>query len=233
MDTTYPVSSFIEDVIREVPGRTPADQLLCLHTLVLASADIPGDILEIGSWCGRSTVVLAHAAQLCGQGMVQSIDLFPEKQDWRQNKDGSWSFSTDGYRAYHDQTVYNAPWQRDIAPLYQRHDGILEIFLASLEKFHVEKTVRWHKGNSASLASGNYRLCFIDGDHGYDAVTADINYCLAHMQGEGYICFDDAFSSYKGVDKAIHDNLLTNDRLLFHQQLTRKFHVAKMAAPER
>jgi len=225
----YPVSEFITNVIGEIPGFTPVDELLSLHSLVIASSCIGGDILEIGSWCGRSTVVMAHALSICGEGKLISVDLFPNKNDWIQNDDKSWSFYTENGIAYHDQTVWDAPYQREIAPLYENNESILDIFLSNINKYKFNDIVHFHKGTVNNLETNNYfRLCFIDGDHSYNSVYNDINYCVNHMPYGGFICFDDAFSSYDGVDSAIKDNLLINKRMVFHQQLTRKFHIVKI-----
>jgi predicted O-methyltransferase YrrM len=229
-DKKTPITSFIDEVIAKVPGWTPPDQLLCLFNLVCASSHIPGDILEIGSWCGRSTVVMAQALQVCGNGRIQSIDLFPARDDWRQNKDGSWSFRTNNTDAYTVQTVWDEPFQNDIAPLYKQHESILDIFLSSLRFFNLEHLVDYHKGNWESFAPDAvhrlFRLAFLDADHSVEAVTNDIVFALRHMPNGGWLCFDDAFSSYDGVNQAIEQRVWTNARVSFAHQLCRKFHIA-------
>jgi len=225
----YPITKFIEDVISEVPGWTPADQLLSLHSLVLASSCMRGNILEIGSWCGRSTVILAHACKLCGIGKVLSVDLFPKKDDWKQNKDGTWSFFTENGNGFQGWTAWDEMYHHTIKPIYNKNNNLDEIFLANLKKFDVDDVVQYHIGTVKTLhQNNNYRLCFIDGDHSYHAVCTDIKYCLNNMPSGGYICFDDAFSSYDGVDRAINDILILCKRMFFRQQLTRKFHIVKI-----
>ena len=85
---TVPVIKQIEDLVDDVPGWTPLDQLYTLFNLVYATAGLTGDIVEIGSWCGRSAIVLAFAARMTGVQNVHCIDLFPEKQDWVQTEAG-------------------------------------------------------------------------------------------------------------------------------------------------
>lgn len=233
---TAPAAKFIDEVIQHVPGWTPADQLLTLFTLACASTDIPGDILEVGSWCGRSTVVLAMACRLTGHGRVQSVDLFPAKADWFQNLDGTWSFKSMGYGAYMDQTVWDEPFQRDIAPLYREHDNVFEIMQESLKRFAVSDLVDCHKGTSdhffASCGKRRFRLAFLDGDHSFDAVCRDITNAAANMPDGGWLCFDDAFSTYEGVDQAIKSQVWTSPRLVFARQFTRKLHAARLKAVE-
>lgn len=88
---TKPIATQIEEAVKDIPGWSPIDQLLSLFTLALSSSHLQGDILELGSWCGRSAVALGMAARLTGDTKVHCVDLFPEKTDWYQNADGTYS----------------------------------------------------------------------------------------------------------------------------------------------
>lgn len=231
MNRTCPITTLIDDVVGSVPGWTPPDQLLALYTLAIGTAPLKGDFFEVGSWCGRSTVVLAKAAQQIGC-TVQCVDLFPSKDDWKQNSDGTWSFYAEDTLAYGEQTVWDEPFQRDIAPIYKKHNSVLDVFLKSLKEFGVENDVRFFKGTttkfSAVCGDARYRLAFIDGDHSEFAVKNDIDFVRGHLTSYGLICFDDAFSSYVGVNDAITKNIFSDDHCVYSQQLTRKFHAACM-----
>ncbi len=132
MDITKPISTQIEEAVKDIPGWSQLDQLLSLFTLAFSSAHLQGDILELGSWCGRSAVVLGMAARLTGNTNVRCVDLFPEKNDWYQNADGTYPFAVtiDGRKveAYGEQTVWAEPYLRDIAPVYERFNGTLDAF---------------------------------------------------------------------------------------------------------
>jgi len=43
----------------------------------------------------------------------------------------------------------------------------------------------------------------------------------------GWICFDDAFSYYDGVNRAIEDCIINNPGYELCQQMTRKFFIAR------
>lgn len=229
----------IEEMVRTIPGWSPVDELYSLYMLVLASQDIPGDVVEIGSWCGRSACVLAQAARQAGDPRIHCVDLFPGRDDWYENADGSFSMRVeiDGrlYGGYQDQTVWREPFLRDIAPLYERHAGVLEIFQASIRTAGVEEWIVSHRGDATNFfanvgADFRCRLAFLDGDHGYVPLCADIRLVDQHLSPGGWICFDDAFSTYDGVDRAITDLILDNPNYDIHQQLTRKFFVARKRA---
>lgn len=235
---TVPVATRLEAMVRDVPGWSPADQLMALFDLAYVTP-VDGDIIELGSWCGRSATALGLAAQLSGQSVVHAVDLFPEKTDWRQNRDGTFSFSVTvrgrTIDAYGEQSVWAEPYHRDIAPIYERHQGVLDVFRDTIARNGLGDVVRPYRGNlqmfaADAPASLRCKLAFIDGDHSYDAVVADIAAVERFLVPGGWICFDDAFSSYEGVDRAIVDRIVESGRYDRCQQVTRKFFVARRKA---
>ena len=224
----------IEEIVNDVPGWTPTDQLFTLFNLVYMTAEVRGDILEIGSWCGRSTAVLGLAAKLVGNTKLVCVDLFPEKKDWKQNADGSYSLSVciDGkvYGGYRDQTVWKEPFDRDIAPVYEKYSSIYDVFRKTIKDHNLEGIVTIIRGDSDAIKrmlNARFKIAFLDGDHGYEAVCADIRNAERCLVKGGWMCFDDAFSSYEGVDRAVTDLIINSGRYEFCQQMTRKFFIAR------
>jgi predicted O-methyltransferase YrrM len=74
---TTPILSQIEALVADVPGWSPIDQLYTLFQLAEYTSDLPGDVVEIGSWCGRSALALGLAARLTGRTKVHCIDRRP------------------------------------------------------------------------------------------------------------------------------------------------------------
>jgi hypothetical protein len=74
------------------------------------------------------------------------------------------------------------------------------------------------------------RLAFLDGDHGYEAVCKDIRNIDRHLAIGGWLCFDDAFTSYGGVSQAISDLIIPNPCYRNCQQMTRKLFIARKMA---
>jgi len=231
---TTAIITQIEDLVQDVPGWTPIDQLYSLFNLVYLTSDLEGDILEIGSWCGRSSAVLGLAARLCGRTNLICIDLFPEKKDWKQNQDGSYSLSVTidekTYGGYEDQTVWKEPFEKDIAPIYERCNSVYDIFTKTIATNNLIDLVKAYRGDSTiirNLARHKFKLAFIDGDHSYDAVCKDIKNVERYLVEGGWICFDDAFSHYQGVNQAITDLVIKNPDYELCQQMTRKFFIAR------
>lgn len=77
------------------------------------------------------------------------------------------------------------------------------------------------------MSGRRFRLAFIDGDHSYEAVCADIRNVERVLVPGGWICFDDAFTVYDGVNRAIDDLIINSGDYELCQQMTRKFFVAR------
>lgn len=233
---TLPIATQLEEAVKDIPGWSPLDQLMALFTLAYSSSHLPGDILELGSWCGRSAVALGMAAKLTGKGKVHCVDLFPAKNDWYQNTDGTYSFVVDidgkKYRAYGDQTVWAEPFLRDIKPMYERFNGTLEAFSEAMSANELNGQVFSYRADLEGFskkAPSDFalRLAFIDGDHSYTAIAKDIEIVERYLLSGGWICFDDAFSSYDGVNEAIQRHIIDSGKYKNCQQMTRKCFVAQ------
>ena len=241
-ETTASATSDIDRIVASVPGWTPPDQLLALYMLAITTAPLGGDILEIGSWCGRSTAVLGHAVRRSGGGHVWAVDLFPDAHDWIQNADGSYSMrgaiGDQAFAAYVDQTVWEEPFRRDIEPVYARSPKLIDVFRSTMQGEGVEGVVTAFRGTSqqwaeSRVAPSKLRLAFVDGDHSYDAVCADIAVVERFLAPGGWIAFDDAFSYYDGVNRAVTERIIQSSNYELAHQLSRKFFVAQRAGSPR
>jgi len=234
--TSSSVASQLEKAVADVPGWTPVDQLLSLFNLAVASAHLGGDLLEIGSWCGRSAVALGLAARITGETRVHCIDLFPAREDWRQNPDGTYSMRVsvrgEAIEAYETTTVWREPFDRDIAPLYATHASVHDFFRSTIQAYELTDLVTDYRGTSEisrtlHARSHRFRLAFIDGDHGYEAVCRDIANVEPALLPGGWLCFDDACTTYDGVDRAIRDRVISSPAFDLAHHVTRKLFVAR------
>ena len=164
----------IEALVEGVPGWSPVDQLFALSLLAHATSHLPGDLVEVGSWLGRSAIALGAAARDT-HGVVHCIDPFPARDDWRRNADGTFSCAVeiDGRRhaSYQDQTVWPAAFEQHLAPTYAQHASILDAFLDNMRRRGLDTVVKPHRGTAATFVaqvpdSFRCRLLFLAGDHG-------------------------------------------------------------------
>lgn len=146
---------------------------------LLTRASGPGTIVEVGSMWGRSTVVLATAAQaLTPAAYVHAVD--PHEGE----------VSTLGGGVSHH------------APTYAQ-------FLANLERVGVTDAVKPHKSRSCETPWGEeIDLLFIDSLHEYADVQRDFRHFAPWLRSGGLVAFHDYAAHFPGVKQFV-DELLS------------------------
>jgi len=180
----------IEDTLREVskgPCGCNEDEYSYLHHIATADLkDIEGDLLEIGSWFGSSTVVLGSAAQELDCQLV-SIDTF------------HLGFFTNEDAHEHDKG-------RDRFDLIR--DNQRRIFDAGVRPWvqtHIGDSVR--TGDTLELKA--IRLLWIDGDHRYAKAREEFRRFAGSVSVGGVAVFHDC--QMKGVTRSIADLITSGD----------------------
>lgn len=146
---------------------------------------LSGDIVEIGSWQGRSTGYLAESIRASGNGRLFAIDHFK------------------GNAGKEDQYMIE---KEDLSDL--KNTFISNMKRANLWEFinllnmDCEKAVKRIKENSI-------RFIFIDGNHSQEGVEKDIRLFLPKMKQGGIIVFDDFSKNFPGLIIAI-EKLIKN-----------------------
>jgi hypothetical protein len=231
-----PVANRIAELVKGISGWTPADELLALHALALATSSVGGDVLEVGSWCGRSASVLGHAVKLTGVGHVWAVDLFPDIEDWNENPDGTYSLAVRVNNILVKSFVSNPLWQDPfravVAPVYSDSANLLQLFERNIALQGLSNWVTAFKGTVGMFVAGRspdlrIRLAFVDGDHDYEAVSRDIAAIETVLVGGGWIAFDDAFGAYAGVTRAVQYHIIDSGRYELAHQLCRKLFIAR------
>lgn len=132
-----------------------------LADLVIEVASVPGKIVEIGSWEGRSTVALANAARHFGRA-VQAVDTW-------QGSPGEISADLAAGR-----DVF-ATWKSNIAEMTSGNV--------------VAHRMGWRE--YVPTLDGPVALCFIDAEHTYREVFDNIVAILPYLPPGGVVCGDD------------------------------------------
>jgi predicted O-methyltransferase YrrM len=225
-------------VAETIPGWTPLEQLFALYATVAFDRSQSGDIVEVGSWCGRSTIALGLAAKYTGR-QLHAVDIFPDRGDWIRNPDGTWSIRTSiddtVVDACHIQTVWNEAFERSILPVYADDLSPRLRLERGLDQFGVRDWVKVHRATGemfrSQLPELRIGMLFLDADHSEASVRADIEGFLPMMEPGGCMCFDDAFTIYDGIDRAITDALINRipPIMAAGSQLTRKLFSARLA----
>jgi len=166
-------------VIKDIDGMLRDDEARCLYNLAKNSAD---NIVEIGSWKGKSTVCLALGTKEKRHGRVYAVD--PHK-GIRTNCDGLYKGCNTEYEF------------RDNLKRFNVDDMVVPLIMESKEAAR-----GWDK-----LLS----LLFIDGAHDYQNVKQDFDLWFPHLSSGGFICFHDALykfgKNYSGIRQVVIDEI--------------------------
>ena len=159
---------------RDAPGFMPEQEGLALHDAALRAAR-RGPLLEIGSYCGKSTVYLGAAARACGS-VVFTVD---HHRGSEENQPGE---------LYHDGR-FDDPHTGgvDTLPCFRR-----TITVAGLDDCVIAVI-----GRSAAVArhwGTPLGLVFIDGGHTDSAAQSDYEGWAPHLAGGGLLVIHDVFA---------------------------------------
>jgi hypothetical protein len=159
-------------------------------TLLAAFPTADGDVLEIGSFRGRSTIALAIGMQQCQTGN----DSPPS------------------------QLVAVDPMLDDDPLLRQAGSAgsARRQFDVNLSRAGVRELVEFHQAYSFELApSWNrpLRLLWIDGDHRYDATKQDFDLFLPFLSDGAILAMHDVLSRYDGCIRVFCEEVLTSSHV--------------------
>lgn len=138
-----------------------------------------GEVVEIGSWMGRSTAWLAAGSKDAARERVHAVDTFTGSAEHQ----GLAVIKNEG-------TTYH-------------------LFAENLERVglfdHVEPVMASSFDAERRWDGKPIRLLFIDGDHSYDAVRADFESWSRHVIVSGVIVFDDVIDNWPGVKRCFEE----------------------------
>ncbi|MCD0482521.1 class I SAM-dependent methyltransferase [Streptacidiphilus sp. ASG 303] len=156
-------------------GFMPVDEGLALYAAAADAAARTGlPVLEIGTYCGRSAILLAAAARAAG-----TVALTVDHHRGSEEQQPGWE--------YHDATLVDPEVGRmDTLPRFRR-----TLHAAGLED-HVVALV----GRSPQVAAvwgSPVGLVFIDGGHTDEHATADYEGWVPHLADGGLLVVHDVF----------------------------------------
>ncbi|WKE71949.1 class I SAM-dependent methyltransferase [Streptomyces sp. WP-1] len=155
-------------------GFMPVDEGLALYAAAVAAGALGLPLLEVGTYCGRSTVLLADAARAAGVTAL-TVDHHRGSEEQQPGWD------------YHDpETVDPEVGLMDTLPTFRR-----TLFRAGLEE-HVVALV----GRSPQVAAvwgGPLGFVFIDGGHTDEHASADYEGWAPHLADGALLAIHDVF----------------------------------------
>lgn len=153
-----------------------------------ACAALPGlPIVEVGSYCGRSTVWLGAVARDHGV-VLHAVDHHGGSEE---NQSG-WE--------WHDPEVVNANGRIDTLPFFRR----------TMQVAGLTGVVRECVGDSHAIGKDwkqKVSFCFIDGGHGRDVARGDYEAWSPHVEVGGLLAVHDVFERPEDGGQAPHDEI--------------------------
>ncbi|MER7000457.1 class I SAM-dependent methyltransferase [Streptomyces sp. NPDC000410] len=155
-------------------GFMPVREGLALYAAAVEAGALGLPLLEVGTYCGRSTILLADAARQAGTVAV-TVDHHRGSEEQQPGWD------------YHDPTVVDPEVGRmDTLPTFRR----------TLHKAGLEDHVIAVVGRSPQVArvwGGQVGLVFIDGGHTDEHATNDYEGWAPHVAEGGLLVIHDVF----------------------------------------
>ena len=161
------------ELLSTTKGLLEEDEGRCLYETALQASRM-GPCLEIGSYCGKSTIYIGNACKM-NDGILFSIDHHRGSEEQQPGQ------------PYFDPALFN--------PETGRVDTFGE-FRRTVEKAGLEDTVVAVVSSSDAAArmwKTPLSLVFIDGGHTEEAALADYNCWAPHIMPGGYLLIHDIF----------------------------------------
>lgn len=172
---------FVENLLREVEtveGYLAPREMRFL-ALLAACPTADGEILEIGSFKGKSTVILAKAAALAGSARVHAVDPMTAPSETDPDLGGDESSFED--------------FQKNI----EAHQVAGNIEFHQTFSYELAKT--WNRP---------LRLLWIDGDHTYRGTKLDFDGFAAHLTDGAIVAIHDVLHEFDGGLRVFMEDVL-------------------------
>lgn len=189
--------------VEQIPGMCDHEKLTAL--IEIFRRTVPGDVVEIGSWWGKSAFVLNRLAQHHRIGSVLCID--PWSDEHLVQKDSSGMVDSGSAMASAEEA--RIVFEMNLLPYAQGR-------LNYLRMPSIEGAAHYRRTRSIDSAvfgrtdyTGQISVLHIDGNHAYEAARGDIDAWADMVANGGWIIVDDYVWPYGDGPRRAADEFLS------------------------
>lgn len=186
-----------------IPGMCDDNKLHAL--LEVARNSLKGDIVEIGSWWGKSAFILAWLAQRFCIGSMLCIDPWSNKHLVQGE-----AIVDSGSAQVDADEAFNV-FQIGLLPFNRQHINYLRMTSEEGALYYSENPVISSRHFGETSYVGKISILHIDGNHAYDAVNTDIESWGRYVVDGGWIIFDDYMWPYGDGPKKVGDAFINSN----------------------
>jgi hypothetical protein len=188
-----------------IPGMCDDDKLRAL--LDATRYSVKGDIVEIGSWWGKSAFILCRLAHSFDIGQLLCVDPWSNEHLIQHEK------VVDSASAQVDADEAFDVFQIGLLPFSANRMNYLRMTSLDASLYYGQ----CKKINTAAFGlteySGQISILHIDGNHMYNAVKVDVEAWVKFVVAGGWIILDDYIWPYGDGPKRVGDEFLERNRL--------------------
>lgn len=186
---------------------------MCDHEKFFALCEIArhsplGDVVEIGSWWGKSAFILARLAHCYDIGNLLCVDPWSNEHLVQHDEKGL----VDNISAQVDAEEALMVFEMNLLPYNFNHVNYLRMPSTDAAKHYHEH----RNATTTSFGTTNYcgriAILHIDGNHSYNAVKADIESWGKFVVDRGWIIFDDYIWPYGDGPQRAGDEFLAENK---------------------
>ena len=159
---------------RTTKGFLAPEEGLALFRLALVGSTL-GPCVEIGSYCGKSTLMLGDGCRTAGSHPT---------------------FTVDHHRGSAEQQIAQQYFDPELYDFAARRPRTLEMLVLNIRDLGLEEWIIPIVGDSAVVGRNWGRalgLVFIDGSHAKEDIESDVESWSGFVARDGYICFHDLY----------------------------------------
>lgn len=187
----------------KIPGWCSTEKIAAF--IDIFSSVPEGDIVEIGTWCGKSATALAMLSHHYGQGNLLCIDPWANTNTFQEEDKGvnkaMLTFDMDEV------------WRHFICNMHTlmpNHINYIRAASATAHAMYLKTTRVETPEFGATAYTGQISLLHIDGNHDQEIVTQDLKNWCPHLTENSWLIIDDYVHAWGQGPRLVADDFLAN-----------------------